>query len=611
MTGLFSTFNIAKRGIGSQQKCIDVTSHNVSNVNTEGYSRQRAKIETSRPQSLSSLSSTAEPGQLGTGSEIQAIERVRDTFLDYQIRNETSLTGKYIQRERFLGEIEGIFNEPSDTGISSLIGKFFDSWQQLSKQPQSSNARTVVAQQTLALTDTLNHTYGQLKKLKTNAQNLIKNSVSEINSTLNQIDQVNKEIKGVKATGNNPNDLMDKRDNLLDSLSTKFGITVDKNRFEAIDLRPSDIGKMKSPNLVNADENMKSARFSFITGIEKDINDPSGTTYKLTYYKFGNMDSEENKQSLILKDVSPDQLRTLEEGRVLWASSNGVATKADGFEIKNGSIISASELVSFEPQSGELNGIMSIQNDINNYMKELDRLARSIAFSVNAVHSGLSSADDNNGVPNRDYMPLFVNSTAIKYGTNYEITNLDDTLRGESEISAENITVNKAILEDVMKIKTRTHDNNYSYASENFEDGESDGERALAIAQLRNTLLLVQNFDTSIKSRKDLFNLSKGGAILGENGLKIENNINGMTIDGYFKDTIDRLGVQSQEATRVVDNQSALLHQLNTNKQEKSGVSLDEEMANLVQFQHAYNANAKVISTVDELLDVIINGLKR
>ena len=89
-------------------------------------------------------------------------------------------------------------------------------------------------------------------------------------------------------------------------------------------------------------------------------------------------------------------------------------------------------------------------------------------------------------------------------------------------------------------------------------------------------------------------------------------NTNGVVkLDSYFKNIIDRLGVQSQEAQRMVTNQQDLLYSLEESRLSVSGVSLDEEMANLIQFQHAYNANAKIVSTLDELLEVIVNGLKR
>ncbi len=93
--------------------------------------------------------------------------------------------------------------------------------------------------------------------------------------------------------------------------------------------------------------------------------------------------------------------------------------------------------------------------------------------------------------------------------------------------------------------------------------------------------------------------------------MTIQSDTSGMKLDSYFKDIIDKLGVQAQEASRQVSTKEELFYELENSRAQVSGVSIDEEMANLIQYQHAYNANAKIISTIDELLDVVINGLKR
>ncbi len=126
MSGLFSTFNVATRGMSAQQKAIDVTSHNIANANTEGYSRQRATMETTRPFGMPTMNNAIGPGQLGTGVQISTITRIRDSFLDYQVRTENGTKGLYEGREKFLTEIESIMNEPSDTGISTLVERFLN-----------------------------------------------------------------------------------------------------------------------------------------------------------------------------------------------------------------------------------------------------------------------------------------------------------------------------------------------------------------------------------------------------------------------------------------------------------------------------------------------------
>ena len=94
---------------------------------------------------------------------------------------------------------------------------------------------------------------------------------------------------------------------------------------------------------------------------------------------------------------------------------------------------------------------------------------------------------------------------------------------------------------------------------------------------------------------------------LSADGLSIENDVaNGTKVESYFQDLIDKLGVETQYANRIVTNESDLLTSLDLNRLSVSGVSLDEEMTNLIQFQKAYSANAKTITTVSEMLDVIL-----
>lgn len=605
MSGLFSTFNVAKSGMNTQQQVINTTSHNISNSATVGYSRQRANIVTNQPMTMTG----GMAGQVGTGSQVATIERIRDTFLDFQVRNENSVLEQYSTREKFLSEVEGIFNEPSDSALSSQLGAFFDSWQELSKQPQSSNARTVVAQQTLALTDMINSTYTRLQNLNNDAQSLMQDSVRSINTLLNQIDELNKQIVNVTAAGNTPNDLMDARDNLLDELSGKFNFTIEKGSLNSITIKPTDTNGMVCPEVIQSDLSAPQARFSYISNIEKDSSDPSGRTYKITYSKLGSADSEENSNTLTVTDMSPEDLNSLMQYRVLWANEEGTATRADGYPIRNNDTISFSELKVFKPTTGEVAGNATIQKDINGFIDSINKMAKTLVFTVNTVHSGMSDAINMDGNPNVDGMPFFVNRDTAMYNSDGTMRNLYEILDAESEINGGNITINKEILDDVMKIKTRTHDYKFDTAEMNDIDGEGDGQRALAIAKLRNSLIMIQNVGEGINERGDLFRA--GGNYLSNDYMNIENNLSGMSIDSYFKNMINTLGVQSKTAKQMVETQQNVLDTLNQRRDSVSGVSLDEEMANLVQYQHSYSANAKVISTVDELLDVVINGLKR
>lgn len=579
MSGIFGAFNTAKTGMTAQQRAITTTSHNIANAATVGYSRQRVKIETTRP-----ISVAGQAGQIGTGAQVTAIERVRDSFLDYQIRGESSQLGKYNIKSDYLSQIEGIFNEPSDTGISTLMAKFFDAFQELSKQSTSSSTRTVVAQTTATLCDSLNATYTKLEKLKLDAQESIRTNVKDVNSLLDQISRINDEIRTVTVTGNTPNDLLDRRDLLIDELSYKFNITIEKTNFNGFDVKAEDTNSIRISPLVNSNPNGEISRFSYISSVVKD-----GDAHVITYYKNGDTSTESNKQTIRVTGLSEEQVKEIETTRVLWGDSKGQAIKSDGYPLKNGETISATQLMMFTPKLGELNGAVEVQQSVNDYMSQLDKIAKTLALTVNAVHSGSTTIEG-------DELPFFVNGDTAKYDTNGLLILSSNN---ESTISAKNISINLEILKDVMKIKTTSGP----------DAGEGDSTRALAIAGLKNLLVRVSDVNESIISREDLF--TKGGTNFGADGMTLTNNVNGTKMESHFQDIIDKLGVQSQQSQRMVKNQSELLSNLEANKLSVSGVSLDEEMSNLIQFQHAYNANAKMIATLDEMLDVIINGLKR
>ncbi|MBU5269568.1 flagellar hook-associated protein FlgK [Clostridium cochlearium] len=590
MSGLFGTLHVGKSGIFANQRSIDVTSHNIANANTEGYSRQRAELQTERPFCTPSMNNAAGAGQLGRGVNVADINRIRDTFLDYQVRIELGVQGKYAGRHKFLNEIENIFNEPSETGISTLLGNFFDGWQELSKQPHSSNARTVVAEQSKALTDELNHLYGQLHKLKDNAKTSIRQDLNDVNSILDQMERLNEEIIQVTAAGQKPNDLLDRRDLLLDKLSSKFGINIEKKGLNGIDVNTKGDAGAEPPdglNLIQMVKPEEALRFAYISSISPAKAPELGKTetYTITYYKNADMTNDDNKVTF---EITLDEkgYKDLDRSRTLWTNKDGEAILVDdkneivGKVDKGVATPADSKIPTFQPSTGNLNGYMTVQDDIDNQIVQLDKLARTLAYAVNAVHE----QDDT------DKIDFFVNK------------NEDGSYGDEDKITAGNITVNEAILKDVMKIKVGKGDN----------PGETDGTRALAIANLMDKLIAIQNLDLS-QGRKDALEAIGGGEMIPDEAeiLTLKGSTDGMTFGGYFKDMVDRLGVQTQEAKRMVKNQHSVLASFQQSRDAVSGVSLDEEMTNLIQFQHAYQANAKLISTVDELLDVVVNGLKR
>ncbi|HCW53651.1 MAG TPA: flagellar hook-associated protein FlgK [Clostridium sp.] len=600
MAGLFDTFTVAKRGMNVHQGALNTTSHNIANANTTGYSRQRAVIETTRPFGGTSKFDSAGPGQIGTGAHITTIQRIRDSFIDYQVRNETSKLGNYNVTSEFLSQIEDVFGEPSDTGIQNQFSEFYAAFQELAKTPEKSSARTVALQKASALASSLNDAYNQLEKKVSDAQQLLQQNVIDINSMLNQINELNQQISRVCAVGQAPNDLMDRRDNLLDQLSSKFGIEVKNGDRGTINLKVDcfPAAGENINNLVNSNPNTEYTRFSYVKGVQYGTNQ-DGTQDKtklvMEYYPLGDFNVQPEK---ITVSGTADELKKLkadlEQNRILIADQEGnVGNQLMKAEDLTKSIFKMYErdenINNVDPKviKGEVAGNQSVQNLMKGYMDDLDKMAAALAYSVNAIQTGCDESGkaltDSNGNP---YECIFV--TGEKSST-------------DEGINAKNITVNVNLIKDVTKLNCGASN----------KSGERDGARAQAIADLLTTKIDIADItDVSSLDRKLFF--EKAGISLDLNGISISGSKDGKTIHNYYKDMVSQIGVKAQEADRRVANQSeVILKNLELQRMSVSGVSLDEEMTDMITFQHAYQANAKMISTIDELLDVVINGLKR
>lgn len=425
MSGLLSTLNTAKSGMNVSQVAIQTTSHNISNINTPGYSRQRVNQSASSPYSMPGKNSNFGAGQIGTGAQIDDVTRIRNSFYDYQYRSESHQYGNTSVKYEYFKNIEGIFNEPSDTAISSSLNSFFNSWSELSKDPQSSGVKSVVIENGKYLSNSINSSFKRLEGLEEGLDKQSEYIMDEVNSMLSQLDKLEKNIKIIQGSGKSPNDFLDQRDQLLDNLSFKLNIN------------------------------------------DKDVK----ATLKKAY------------------------------------DANGKVTLDD--LTKSGVKI-----------SGELEGTLSMKQEINKYKDGLKQLANTITSNVNKA-------------------------------AGQEIFKAKD---------GELISINPEMLQEPEKINVTA-------------------DIALKVYELKSEKV----------------------------------NINGkdMTINTFYNNMIQNLGQSSAAVIRDESNQSKLLENIDSSRSSVSGVSLDEEMISLVQLQHTYSANAKVMSTIDSLLDVVVNGLVR
>ena len=231
MTTLASSIEIGRRALQAQQTALQVTSHNIANANTPGFSQRTVELE----------NVAGVPGGVGGGVHAASVTRERDQFLDSQMRVELQVLGRWEAMERALSGIEGIFNEPagagsseagtifnepSGLGLSGSLSRFWNAWQDLANVPESGAARAAVRQEGDFMVTTLNQLDAQLANLRGSLDQEVVAQVDEINAILDSLAAINGEIPRSGYDGGTGGDLLDQRDRLLEDLSERVDISV-------------------------------------------------------------------------------------------------------------------------------------------------------------------------------------------------------------------------------------------------------------------------------------------------------------------------------------------------------------------------------------------------
>ncbi|GAB4339023.1 MAG: flagellar hook-associated protein FlgK [Calditrichia bacterium] len=219
MSGIFQSLDIARKAIWSSRLGMDVTSHNIANVNTEGYTRQRMVSQAAQPLQLVQ-------GQLGMGVALESLHRVRNTMLDQQFRQTNHLLGNATAKEDLYSQIEIIFQEPSESAVGSQMNDFFLEFSNLASSPEDTAIRNTIREKATTLVDAFNTKSQQLSSMQNSIQSNVKASIEQVNSLTRQIAELNRQIVMGNGKSMMANDLMDRRDLLLDRLSEYTKITV-------------------------------------------------------------------------------------------------------------------------------------------------------------------------------------------------------------------------------------------------------------------------------------------------------------------------------------------------------------------------------------------------
>lgn len=224
MVSSFHGLELGKRGLSVGQASISTTGQNIANVNTKGYSRQQ--VNSSASPSLDVWTSQgANTGQLGTGVNLDSITRVRDRFLDQQFRDHSETLGQWQAKQTTLDRLETIVNEPSDSGLNNAMDGLKNAWQDLANEPDSLSAQAVVKERAQGFIEVAQSMNKSMDNLNSELVQQSQQTVEEANAYLKQIADLNKSIV---RDGNQSNDLKDKRDALVEELSTLMSIKVDE-----------------------------------------------------------------------------------------------------------------------------------------------------------------------------------------------------------------------------------------------------------------------------------------------------------------------------------------------------------------------------------------------
>src|SRR3954468_3795327 len=214
----FTGIQTSLRGLLAQQRALDVTSHNIANASTVGYSRQEATMAASRPLEIPGTNG----GMLGTGVDVMSYQRVRDQFLDLQYRGQSMSLGEKTARSNSLQQVELSLAEPGTNGVSAALDRFWSAWGDLSNAPENPAARQAVIDKSRALAAGVNQLQDGLATARAQAASefdALAGSGGEIERMSADLAGTLNAIRDAELTGASPNDLYDRRALLLDKLS--------------------------------------------------------------------------------------------------------------------------------------------------------------------------------------------------------------------------------------------------------------------------------------------------------------------------------------------------------------------------------------------------------
>lgn len=628
----FFEFNIAMSGLFAAQRGLQVTSNNITNATTTGYSRQQLSQTASTP--LSGIG----VGMVGTGVSTTGITRVRDSYIDSKLWTQNARLGEYNIKVTQNSLIEGVYGEPSDSGFTAVFNDLFNAISNLSKDPGSGEAKVALKEELTSFTKYYNNISSSLQQYQQDLNYELKATVGEVNTLAARLQNLNKQIFEAEMFGDDANSFRDERDLCIDRLSqivnveaTEYeeninGQTVKKFKVRIAGQTLVDHTHMNTLSLEVRGQMEKSID-SMVKELSGLYNQKSDTTLKAEAIEAIDKQILEINEKLkkLSEDITIGDNGSVTYGKTQLLKINGDYTtevqsagtgKQNAEDIDDLYDIVWNSGVPFDMKddnlSGELKGIIDMRdgcgsgadvtyNGIPYYVQRMDTYVRQFAQTMNEQYSM-----DKDGHIEIDELTVG--------GNNISFVEKD---KAGNIIACYDADKNKLTL-SADELKEVSEEYTTKYKLFTYKTGNTKGEPASgdALKGSDYSKLTASNFSISEEIYSDISNMrttyneedSSDTHFMLQ--LLDQKSNKKMFKEGDPKDYMiaifSELGISAQEAKMYQSTQKSVTSTITNQRLSNSQVDTTEEFTNLIKYQQAYQAAAKIMNTIDGIYETTI-----
>lgn len=638
MRSTFAGLNTMVRGIQSNQLSLDTVLHNITNANTDGYSRQSVNLAATRGQNVSSLYGEV---IVGTGVDSTSIERARNVYADKQYWSENSTNQYYKTQQTNYDKIESIFNDSDSTGILNSLNEFYNAIQDLSTGASTDSNRVAVIEKGNTLVDKIKTTSSQMQD-QINAQyDDMRLAVQTINNYTDQIVELNKNIMSTEASGGTANDLRDQRDLLVDNLSKYINLNVYEdestgmysvvsngislvNGVSSLTLEMSDPIANKTYGINDYSINIKESGVAYVPsngtlaalqatitedkGYIDDMADVAGfmlTTFNHMHQQGAGIDGADsslgswtdNSSSTYAGPTYGINFFGEQNTQYVYNDETG---KVDAYVYVDGSVTRSLGYTEEKASDGtvtrtpvvSISGTMSTDDP-----EELDGINIINALGINKK---ITAAGGENLIAARTLsVTQNTSSTGAQLST-YSVT-VNGTGDGTNATNLEtllNMDRNNVAHTAMILVNSKQTDGTVS--TEAMCDTLTDAAYAKLANGGTTAAYTLYTYDST--------NQTNTSASTTATLANTERTIDKISLQSYYNSMMSHLGADSETVDDKQDAQDDLITQITAWRSSTSGVDWNEELTNMIRFQQGYSACSRCLTTMDEMLDKLINS---